>query len=169
MAFTQYLQKKTDRLWQFTPDFHLERIFPSVKATEVKSSPVEGWPDTQHLHFTHGAEHAPGFASHTPPLESTWPSGLPTATHGWRCKDGRMRCFLKNFPLYYQSKKKKNTLILTHCHKNFRHRKLYFRVVIGGWGGWGVFFCLAGLECFVVVLGLGWGCFFPFFFFLLIF
>lgn len=62
-------------------------------------------------------------------------------------------------------KVKKNTLILTHCHKTFCHRKLYFRVVIGGWRDWGGFFCLAGLGCFVVGVGLV----FPFFFFFLFF
>lgn len=53
---------------------------PSIKATEVKPSPVEGWPDTQHVHFTHPAGQAPDFSGHTPPAECTGPSGFPTLT-----------------------------------------------------------------------------------------
>lgn len=53
---------------------------PSIKATEVKPRPVEGWPDPQHLHFMHPAGQAPGFSGYTPPAEHTGPSGFPTPT-----------------------------------------------------------------------------------------
>lgn len=109
---------------------------PISKGYRGRSSSAEWWPDTQHLYFTHLAENAPGFASHTALVESTGPTGFLSSTPCWRCKDGRIWCFLEDFPPCYQSPQ--STYTVTHCQENVYHRKLYLRVLCRVWMGVGL-------------------------------
>lgn len=140
---------------------------PISKGYRGWSSSAEGWPDTQPLYLTHLAENAPGFASHTALVESTWPTGLLSSTPCWRCKDGRIWCFLEDFPPCYQSPQ--STYTVTHWQENVYHRKLYLRVLRRVWMGVGLegSFLFCWLEVvFCCCCGVGGFCAYSFFLFI---
>lgn len=148
-ALTQYFSKESRQALTIPSWLPPGEYIPSIKGTEVEPSPEEGWPDTQHLHFTHAAGQAQGFSGHTLPSECTGPSGFLTLTAE------RWESFLlpEKVLLYYQTPQ--NASIFTHWQQNFYHRKLYSGVVIRVWSGiWDLGF-LVGLGG--SLLFWGWG------------
>lgn len=141
LAFTQNFQKKAD-------SSNNSLLIPTWRGYSInegwrgQAQPCEGWPGTQHLHFTHPAGQAPVFSGHTPPAECRGPSGFPTLT----AEAVKIGEFPATWKIFYCITK------LHKMHKFLLTDDRIFTTVIPWGGDWR----WSGLWEFGFLVDLGW-------------